>query len=169
MLVRQLICNCTRSYSSSRAMVLEKGHLLKLSRTFSDSDVTDYSKLSFDSNPLHFNVDCARNAGFQDRPVPGMLVATLFPRIIAFHFLKQTENYLVQHNPGAIYVSQTLQFKLPVYTGEDIVGVVQATNIREIKNKYMVKFETKCFNGIDMLVIDGEAKAVLPTLNIEHV
>ncbi|KAL6499403.1 hypothetical protein OROHE_026066 [Orobanche hederae] len=157
MLVRQLIGNCTRSYSSSRTMVLEKGHLLKLSRTFSDSDVTDYSKLSFDSNPLHFNVDCARNAGFQDRPIPGMLVATLFPRIIASHF------------PGAIYVSQTLQFKLPVYVGEEIVGAVQATNIREIKNKYMVKFETKCFNGNDILVVDGEAIAVLPTLIIEHV
>ncbi|KAG9131128.1 hypothetical protein Leryth_025566 [Lithospermum erythrorhizon] len=157
MWVPLLFGNLMRGYSSSSTMVLEKGHLLKLSRTFSESDVTQYSKLSLDSNPLHFDAVCARDAGFEDRIVPGMLVASLFPRIIASHF------------PGAIYVSQTLQFKLPVYIGEEIKGVVQATNIRLIKNKYLAKFETKCFKDNGVLVIDGEASAILPTLTIEHV
>lgn len=37
--------------------------------------------------------------------------------------------------PGAIYVSQSLHFRLPVYIGEEIVGEVEATNIREQKNR----------------------------------
>ncbi|XP_071914685.1 3-hydroxyacyl-[acyl-carrier-protein] dehydratase FERN, mitochondrial-like [Coffea arabica] len=137
-------------HSSSAPNVLKTGQVLKLARTFSDSDVVDYSKLSLDGNPLHFEPECARIAGFADRLVPGMLVASLFPRIIAFHF------------PGAVYVSQTLQFKLPVYIGEEITGEVEATSIRKLKNKYVAKFLTKCFKDDNTLVIDGEATAILP-------
>jgi len=39
--------------------------------------------------------------------------------------------------PAAVYVSQTLNFKLPVYIGDQIVGEVQATNLRENKNRYL--------------------------------
>lgn len=143
-------------HSSSAANVLKTGQVLKLARTFSDSDIVDYSKLSLDENPLHFDPESARIAGFADRLVPGMLVASLFPRIIAFHF------------PGAVYVSQTLQFKLPVCIGEEITGEVEATNIRKLKGKYMAKFLTKCFKDGDTLVIDGEATAILSTLALEN-
>ncbi|CAI9116097.1 OLC1v1017163C1 [Oldenlandia corymbosa var. corymbosa] len=143
-------------HSSPTQNVLKSGHVLKYSRTFSDSDVAEYSKLSLDSNPLHFDPDRAKLSGFADRLVPGMLVATLFPRIIASHF------------PGAVYASQTMQFKLPVYVGEEIVGVVGATSIKQLKNKYVAKFSTKCFKNGDTLVIDGEATAVLPTLALEQ-
>lgn len=54
---------------------------------FSIEDVTAYSKVSHDSNPLHFDSESAKNAGFEDRVVHGMLVAALFPQIIASHFV----------------------------------------------------------------------------------
>lgn len=34
-------------------------------------------------------------------------------------------------------MSQSLNFKLPVYIGDEIVGEVQATNIKENKKKYV--------------------------------
>ncbi|XP_052185763.1 uncharacterized protein LOC127797178 [Diospyros lotus] len=139
-------------FSSSSRHVLKTGDVLKQARIFSNSDVLEYSKLSHDLNPLHFDLECAQSSGFEDRLVHGMLVASLFPRIIASHF------------PGAVYVSQSLQFRLPVYIGEEIVGEVQATNIKEIKNKYLAKFKTKCFKHGDQIVIDGEATALLPAL-----
>lgn len=145
------------SFSSSRFSSLSvAGDILKKARVFASSDVLEYSKVSLDSNPLHFDLESAQKAGFEDRLVPGMLVASLFPRIIASHF------------PGAVYVSQSLQFKSPVYIGEEIIGEVQATNIRAIKNKYLAKFTTKCFKHGDHLVIDGEATAILPTLAMEQ-
>nr|GMD15908.1 (R)-specific enoyl-CoA hydratase [Ipomoea batatas] len=52
-------------------------------------DVVEYSKLSHDTNPLHFDSECAKLAGFSDRLVPGMLVASLFPRTIASNFALQ--------------------------------------------------------------------------------
>uniref|UniRef100_A0A7C9DWN0 3-hydroxyacyl-[acyl-carrier-protein] dehydratase n=1 Tax=Opuntia streptacantha TaxID=393608 RepID=A0A7C9DWN0_OPUST len=69
--------------------------------------------------------------------------------------------------PGAVYVSQSLQFKQPVYIGEEIIGEVQAMNVRELRKKHLVKFSTRCLKDGDILVLDGEATAILPTTTIE--
>ncbi|KAJ6330911.1 hypothetical protein OIU76_009494 [Salix suchowensis] len=163
MLIRSLLSSsfpCTRSFSETAPpprKFLETGDTLRQTRIFTNEDVTEYSKASLDSNPLHFDSELARNAGFEDRLVHGMLVAALFPRIIASHF------------PGAIYVSQSLHYKSPVYVGDAVAGEVQVTNIRENKSRYIVKFSTKCFKNDKLLVIDGEAVAILPTLAAEKV
>ncbi|XP_031101058.1 uncharacterized protein LOC116004991 [Ipomoea triloba] len=135
--------------------LLKCGEVVKQARVFTEADVVEYSKLSHDTNPLHFDSECAKLAGFSDRLVPGMLVASLFPRTIASNF------------PGAVYVSQTLHFKSPVYIGEEIVGEICATNIKDLKSKHVVKFSTKCFKRDGVLVIDGEATAILRSLNKE--
>uniref|UniRef100_A0A7N0V5A3 MaoC-like domain-containing protein n=1 Tax=Kalanchoe fedtschenkoi TaxID=63787 RepID=A0A7N0V5A3_KALFE len=141
-----------RSFSwSSEPSLLKVGDILKLKRVFSHQDVLDYAQVSHDSNPLHFDGELAREAGFEDALVHGMLVAALFPRIISSNF------------PGAVYASQSLNFKLPIYVGEEVMGEVQAINIRQSKQKHIAKFTTKCFKE-GALVIDGEALAVLPTL-----
>ncbi|KZV34803.1 hydroxyacyl-thioester dehydratase type 2, mitochondrial [Dorcoceras hygrometricum] len=145
-----------RHYSLSSANVLKTGGIMKHARTFSDSDIAEYSKLTYDTNPLHFDLKCAKQAGFTEIPVPGMLVASLFPRIIARHF------------PGAVYVKQELDFRSPVFVGDKVIGEVQAKNIRQIKEKFLVKFVTKCVKDGEIVVIDGEAMALLPTLSIEE-
>lgn len=141
-----------RLFSSSEPRILKTGDILRQSRIFSNVDIVEYSKVSHDSNPLHFDSEAAQKAGFEDQLVHGMLVAALFPRIISSHF------------PGAVYVSQSLHFRLPVYIGDEITGEVQAINIRENKKRYFAKFSTKCFKNGDHIVLDGEAMAILPTL-----
>ncbi|KAL5734898.1 hypothetical protein ACOSP7_032759 [Xanthoceras sorbifolium] len=72
--------------------------------------------------------------------------------------------------PGAVYVSQSLHFRSPVYVGEEIAGEVQAINTRENNNRYIVKFSTKCVkNNCELIVLDGEAMAILLTLTTEQV
>ncbi|XP_057791994.1 3-hydroxyacyl-[acyl-carrier-protein] dehydratase FERN, mitochondrial-like isoform X4 [Salvia miltiorrhiza] len=119
--MRRLFFNSVSSFkyysSSASSNVLKPGDILKQSRVFSISEVADYSKLTHDHNPLHFDLECARNAGFTDTPIPGLLVASLFPRIIASHF--------------------TLEFRAPVFVGDDVVGEVQASNIRQLKDKFI--------------------------------
>lgn len=79
---------CSRFNSSlPSSSVLEVGDVLKKTRVFSDKDVFEYSKVSGDSNPIHFDSESAKAAGFQDRLVHGLLVASLFPRIISSHFV----------------------------------------------------------------------------------
>ncbi|KAM5583989.1 3-hydroxyacyl-[acyl-carrier-protein] dehydratase, mitochondrial [Rosa sericea] len=159
MLIRNLVLGrlpSLRGFSSAAATFLKTGDILKQARIFTSEDVLEYSKVSHDSNPLHFDSESARNAGFEDRVVHGMLVAALFPKIISSNF------------PGAIYISQSLHFRLPVYIGEEIVGEVQATNIREQKNRYLAKFKTACYKD-GSVVIDGEAMVILPSLAMEQV
>ncbi|CAN4098930.1 unnamed protein product [Withania somnifera] len=157
MLIKRLFSSSSRGFSSSSASpnLFRIGSILKQARTFTDADVLGYSKLTHDANPLHFDAECAKSAGFNGCLVPGMLVASLFPRIIAAQF------------PGAIYVSQTLHFKLPVYVGDEIIAEVQAVSIRQIKNKYITKLSTKCIKRDGPLVINGEATATLPSLVME--
>ncbi|KAF2321852.1 hypothetical protein GH714_003080 [Hevea brasiliensis] len=116
---------------------------LRQTRVFSNEDVIEYSKGVMTQTLFILMAESARNAGFEDRVVHGMLVAALFPRIIASHF------------PGAVYVSQSLHFKSPVYIGEEVLGEVQAISIRENKKRYIAKFATKCFKKGDLLIIDG--------------
>ncbi|CAL9151755.1 unnamed protein product [Musa hybrid cultivar] len=154
----RLACFCSPFSSSAEgtARLLRVGDVLRESRRFSESDVVRYSEVSGDRNPVHFDDAFARTvAGFDGgRVVHGMLVASLFPSVIASHF------------PGAAYVSQTLTFKLPVYVGDEVLAEVQATYLRQYKNKYMVKFTTKCFTNEDTLVVAGEATTIIPTLTL---
>ncbi|CAM8919550.1 unnamed protein product [Rhodiola kirilowii] len=148
----KIFAHALRSFSSSaEPSLLKVGDVLKLKLVFSYQDVLDYARVTHDSNPLHFNAELAREAGFEDALVHGMLVASLFPRIISSNF------------PGAVYASQSLNFKLPIYVGEEVTGEVQAISIKQMKQKHIAKFTTKCFKQSE-LVIDGEALAVLPTL-----
>ncbi|OMO71210.1 hypothetical protein CCACVL1_18364 [Corchorus capsularis] len=142
---------------STTAPLLKIGDVLRHRRIFSDEDVVEYSRVSQDANPLHFDSESGRAAGFEDRLVHGMLVASLFPQIISSHF------------PGAIYVSQSLHFRSPVYIGDEIVGQVQVVNIKENNKRCIAKFSTKCFKNGELLVIDGEAMTILPTLAVEKV
>ncbi|KAL1307758.1 hypothetical protein HN51_049657 [Arachis hypogaea] len=158
--IRSLISSKTlslRQFSSSTTpQVLRPGDILRQSRLFTEEDVTQYSKVSHDSNPLHTDPVAARDVGFEGPLVHGMLVASLFPRIISSHF------------PGAVYVSQSLNFKFPVYIGDHITGEVEATHLRENKNRYLAKFKTRCLKNGELLVIEGEATAMLPTLTFEE-
>ncbi|KAH9298725.1 hypothetical protein KI387_030407, partial [Taxus chinensis] len=111
------------SSASSNAQ-LKEGDILRKERSFTYEDVVEYSQLSQDSNPIHLDSAQAKESGFKDTVVHGMLYAALFPSIIAFHF------------PGAIYVSQTLQFKAPVCIDDNLLAEVQALELREHRQKY---------------------------------
>lgn len=90
MLTRNLVSaslHSLRGFSSEAASFLKTGDILKRARIFTSEDVLEYSKVSHDSNPLHFDSESARNAGFEDRVVHGMFVAALFPKIISSHFV----------------------------------------------------------------------------------
>jgi len=57
--------------------------------------------------------------------------------------------------PGTAYLSQTLQFKAPVYLGDTITVTVQVTRVRE--DKPIITLATICVNQASKTVIEGEA------------
>ena len=56
---------------------------------------------------------------------------------------------------GAIYLHQEMNFRKPVYHGEEITATVTVTNIK--KEKSVLYFDTKCENAKGEIVIDGNA------------
>lgn len=161
-----LVRTATTSAASSPPAVLRVGDALRKRRRFTEADVATYAAVSGDRNPVHIDDAVARElGGFQrGRVVHGMLVASLFPSVIAARF------------PGAVYASQTLKFAAPVYIGDEVVARVQALHIRmtaaansSTTSRYIVKFATKCFvndEEDDSPAVYGEAMAVLPTLEL---
>ncbi|QCE01527.1 uncharacterized protein LOC114195366 [Vigna unguiculata] len=153
----KLQCLKLRGFASVTPQeVLKPGDVFRKARAFTEEDVLQYAKVSFDSNPLHTESAAAKDVGFEGPLVHGMLVASLFPHIISSRF------------PGAVYVSQNLNFKFPVYIGDQIIAEVQATNVRANRNRYLAKFKTRCLKNGELIVIDGEAVALLPTLTVEQ-
>jgi 3-hydroxybutyryl-CoA dehydratase len=62
--------------------------------------------------------------------------------------------------PGAIYLSQTSNFRAPVYLGDTITATVEIVHIRE--DKPVVTFSTTCTNQDGQLVVDGQAVLLCP-------
>jgi acyl dehydratase len=70
--------------------VLSVGHALRERRRFTEADVAAYAAVSGDRNLVHLDDAVARElGGFErGRVVHGMLVASLFPSIIAARFVR---------------------------------------------------------------------------------
>uniref|UniRef100_A0A0D3G405 MaoC-like domain-containing protein n=2 Tax=Oryza barthii TaxID=65489 RepID=A0A0D3G405_9ORYZ len=153
-------CNATATTAAApSSLVLKVGDTLHERRRFTDGEVEAYAAVSGDRNPVHLDDAFARQVGGfgRGRVVHGMLVASLFPALIATHF------------PGAVYARQSLKFAAPVYVGDKVLVQVQALHIRA-STKHIVKFGTKCFtsDSDDLLAVDGEAMAVLPSLYLRQ-
>ncbi|KAJ1263812.1 hypothetical protein BS78_09G215300 [Paspalum vaginatum] len=115
-----LVRTATTSAAFPLSAVLRVGDALRKRRRFMEADVATCATESGDRNPVHIDDAIARElGGFQrDRVVHGMLVASLFPSVIAARFL------------SAVYTSQTLKFAAPEYVRDEVVAQVQALHIR---------------------------------------
>lgn len=131
--------------------VVEVGQRLTMSRTFSQADVQAFAVLSGDYNPIHLDASAARAAGFERPLCHGLLYSSLPGTLLA------------QALPGVVYVSQTLNFKRPVYVDEPLQVVIE---VETVLRRRLVSFATtvlKCGEGgPDAIAMSGTAVAQLP-------
>lgn len=123
-----------RCFSSSALNILKTGDILRERRVFTNEDVLEYSKVTHDSNPLHFDSELARNAGFEGRLVHGMLVAALFPRIISSHFVSH-EFFTISLVLGFFF--RSLQLIIQLLEEEQVKEVIKCLilNIAKTRKK----------------------------------
>jgi 3-hydroxybutyryl-CoA dehydratase len=119
----------------------------KASRTtiISDDMIRLFAELTGDANPVHLDDAYAATTRFGRRIAHGMLAAGLISATLA--------NDLP--GPGTIYLSQTLQFKAPVYPGDTITTTVEVKSARP--DKPIVTLGTICTNQENVVVLEGEA------------
>jgi 3-hydroxybutyryl-CoA dehydratase len=119
----------------------------KASRTtaITDQMIRLFADLTGDTNPVHLDDAYAAGTRFGRRIAHGMIAAGLISAALA--------NDLP--GPGTVYLSQTLQFKAPVYPGDTIITTVEVKSVRP--DKPIVTLTTYCKNQNDVVVLEGEA------------
>ena len=121
------------------------GQTASLKKVYSTDDVKAFAELSLDKNPIHLDEEYAGNTRFGKRIVHGFLVGSLISAVFG----------TILPGEGAIYLHQEMNFRKPVYHGQEITATVMVTNIR--KDKSILYFDTICKNEADEIVIDGKA------------
>ena len=108
------------------------GDVARSTRTFTPADVSAFAQLTHDDNPLHADEDFASLHRFGGTVVHGMLYACMFSAIIG------------QRSPGAVYLSQTLNFKKPVMLGDTVTAEIEVERVA--RGGRLLDFETRCVN-----------------------
>ena len=85
--------------------ILAVGDQFSTELFFSQQDVIAFARISGDANPLHLDPDFAAQTLFKRPIMHGMLSASVFSRVLGMDF----------PGPGTVYLSQSLEFKAPMY------------------------------------------------------
>lgn len=114
-------------------------------KTVTEADVTTFAGLIGDFNPLHVDAEYARKSRFGRRVAHGMFTAGLISAVLG--------NKLP--GPGAIYLSQQLEFLAPVFIGDTITAVVEVSEWRP--EKRILSLKTDAYNQDSKQVVTGKA------------
>jgi 3-hydroxybutyryl-CoA dehydratase len=125
------------------------GMEVSYSQIITEADIKAFAKISGDCNPVHLDEDYAKNSKFKKRIAHGLMTASYFSAIFGTKIPGE----------GCVYVSQSLNFKRPVYINDTVVAMVTVTKIDLIKRRVFFKTVCKVKNKI---VTDGEAELYVP-------
>jgi 3-hydroxybutyryl-CoA dehydratase len=119
-----------------------------LSKTISSSDVVGFAEVTGDRNPIHLSEHFAARTPFGTRIAHGLYTASLISAVLGTRL----------PGPGAVYISQTLNFRAPVKIGDTVdVAVVEL-----IPERQRARLKCTCRVG-DEVVLDGEALVKVPS------
>ncbi len=116
-----------------------------ITKRITSEDILMFAEVSTDNNPVHLDDAYAATTRFGKRIAHGIISAGLISAVIGTKL----------PGVGAIYLSQTLKFKAPVYIGDVITARATVKAIRE--DKPIMTLHTVCTNQDGKEVTDGEA------------
>src|ERR1700745_879069 len=123
---------------------LSVGMTETLSKTIASSDVVGFAQLTGDRNPIHLSEHFAAKTQFGRRIAHGLYTASLISAVLGTRL----------PGPGAIYISQTLNFRAPVKIGDTVEVVVSVAEL--MPEKFRARLTCACKVG-EEVVLDGEA------------
>lgn len=128
---------------------IEIGMNVSYSQTITDADVKAFSGISGDRNPIHLDEQYAEKSRYKKRIAHGLMTASYFSALFGTKIPGE----------GCVYVSQSLNFKRPVYINDTVEATVTVTEVDIEKRR--VKFKTVC-KVDNKIVTDGEAELYVP-------
>jgi 3-hydroxybutyryl-CoA dehydratase len=122
----------------------------RLEKTVSSSDVVGFAQLTGDRNPIHLSEHFAAKTSFGERIAHGLYTASLISALLGTRL----------PGPGAIYISQTLNFRAPVRIGDTVEVTVTVAEL--IPEKKRARLACVC-EVAGEVVLDGEALVKVPS------
>lgn len=118
-----------------------------------EEDIQAFAKLSGDYNPIHVNAEYAKSTIFKQRIAHGMISASLISAVLGMHL----------PGPGAVYMSQEVKFRKPVFIGDKLTAkgeVVEKFTKKDGQLKFL-KIQTNVYKQDDELVTEGYALVII--------
>jgi 3-hydroxybutyryl-CoA dehydratase len=129
---------------------LSVGMTETLSKTISSADVVGFAQLTGDRNPIHLSEHFAAKTSFGSRIAHGLYTAGLISAVLGTRL----------PGPGAVYVSQTLNFRAPVRIGDTVDVTVTVAEL--IPERLRARLTCTCRVG-EEVVLEGEALVKVPS------
>src|ERR671919_2863184 len=123
---------------------LTVGMTERLSKTISSSDVVGFAQITGDRNPIHLSERFAARTTFKKRIAHGLYTASLISAVLGTRL----------PGPGAIYISQTLNFRAPVRIGDTVTVRVEVIELTP--ERCRAQLACQC-TVKEEVVLDGEA------------
>jgi 3-hydroxybutyryl-CoA dehydratase len=129
---------------------LTLGQTERLAKTVASSDVVGFAEVTGDRNPIHLSEHFAAKTPFGTRIAHGLYTASLISAVLGTRL----------PGPGALSISQTLNFRAPVRIGDTVDVSVSVTEL--MPEKFRARLACLCAVGDD-IVLDGEAWVKVPS------
>lgn len=121
-----------------------------LMRTVMEADLGRFAEISGDTNPIHLSERYAQATRFGQRIAHGMFTASLVSAILGTRM----------PGPGAVYLSQSLQFLGPVRIGDVVCATVEIVEL--VPERRRARLFCEC--TVDSrAVLEGEAWVAVPS------
>ena len=128
---------------------LSIGQKVEFTEVISESMIEEFAKLSGDYNPHHVDESYARKTRFKKRICHGMLLGSLFSRLIGMHL------------PGkhSLYFSQSLNFLYPAFIDDKVT--VEGEIVKISRSTGIITLKTRITKENNIELVTGEAKVVV--------
>jgi acyl dehydratase len=115
------------------------------SRTVSAQDITRFTDISGDRNPLHYDSDAAAGSRFGEIIVQGGITSAILNAVVAEDL----------PGPGSVFLEVAWKFLAPVRPGDTITGEVEVTAARD--DKPVTHLRTTVTRDDGVIALDGTA------------
>jgi 3-oxoacyl-[acyl-carrier protein] reductase len=128
---------------------IQVGDTQSLVKTITETDVRKFVEMTGDDNPLHVDRAYAETTAFKDIVVHGMLGASFISTVIGTKL----------PGTGALWVSQNIEFLLPVRLGD--VLTISCTVLKKYERDRLLELDTRILNQNQQTVLTGQGKVKL--------
>ena len=126
---------------------IQPGMSASISHTVTERDIQLFGEATGDMNPVHFDEEFAKKTIFRGRVAHGALSIGYISALLGTQL----------PGSGAIFVSASIVFKLPVRVGDT---VVTTATVREVQGREAI-MDCACAVG-GKLVLESEARVLVP-------